>query len=156
MAQGPMIPLLAGVLVLAGMPGLAPAQEEVGPKDLTRSTADPVEKLVGVWRVDKVDGGAPAAGQVLRIDRRSVATLTRGTCTNPRFDERLGSITVRCLGQDLATAAWDPQEPGRLRWSEGKIEAALSRISGTEALDAPPPAADVAVPEAEEGEAEPQ
>ncbi len=161
--------LLLGALLFMGAPGLAPAQDEVGPKDLTRSTSDPVEKLVGLWRVETIEGAAPAnvvSGQVLKIDRQSVATFTLGTCSNPSFDEQLGSITVSCLGQKLASAAWDPQAPGRLQWSEGNIQAVLSRISGTEALDAPPPAAD-AVPEEEtvpeegepessEGEEEPQ
>jgi hypothetical protein len=145
--------ILIGALMLASVPGLAWAQQEVGPKDLTRNTSDPVEKLVGLWRVDKVEGSASpniAAGQVLRIDRQSVATLTQGTCSNPRFDEKLGSITVACLGQDLASAAWNPEEPGTLQWSEGKLQAKLSRISGTETLGSPPPAATDAVPAEEE------
>lgn len=148
--------LLIGAVLLVCTPCLASAQEQVGPQDLTRTTADPVEKLVGLWRVDKIEGTAPAhltAGQVLRIDRQSVATLTQGTCSNPSFDEKLGSIAVACLGQDLASAAWNPEEPGTIQWSEGKLQAKLSRISGTETLDSPPPAATEAVP-AEEGPAE--
>jgi hypothetical protein len=145
--------LLIGILALAGVPCLATAQEQVGPEDLTRSTLDPVEKLVGIWRVDKIDGSAPSdalQGRVLRIDRQSVATLTLGTCTNPSFAEQLGSITVACLGQSLATAAWNPQEPGTLQWSEGSFQAVLHRLSGTETLDSPPAAEDAA-PEDEEG-----
>jgi len=145
--------LIIGAIVLAGMPGLAAAQEQVGPQDLTRTTADPVDKLVGVWRVDKVDGNVPSdalRGRVLRIDRQSAATLTLGTCTNPSFAEQLGSITVSCLGQSLASAAWNPQEPGTLQWSEGGLQAVLHRISGTEALDSPPPA-EGGVSEDEEG-----
>ncbi|MDQ7247258.1 hypothetical protein [Dongia sedimenti] len=144
---------LIGVLLLLGVPGLALAQDEVGPVDLTRATMDPVEKLVGVWRVDRIDGSAPAdslRGRVLRIDRQSVATLTRGSCSNPSFAEQLGSITVTCLGQDLAIAAWNPQEPGTLQWSEGGLQAVLHRLSGTEALDSPPAAAADAVPEDDE------
>jgi hypothetical protein len=155
MAQRTVTRFLIGVLLLLGVPCLALAQEEVGPKDLTRNTSDPVDKLVGVWRVDRVEGTAPtdvAAGQVLRIDRQSVATLTQGTCSNPSFDEKLGTITVVCLGQDLAAAAWNPEQPGTLQWSEGKLQAKLSRISGTETLDSPPPAAtDEVPPEDEEG-----
>jgi hypothetical protein len=173
MAQGTVIRFLLGALLLAGAAGLATAQDEVGPQDLTRSTADPVEKLVGLWRVDKVEGTAPpnvAAGQVLKIDRQSVETLTRGSCSNPSFGEQLGSITVSCLGQDLASAAWNPEAPGTLQWSEGNLHAVLSRISGTEALGAPSPAAedlapaadeavpaeDEAAPAEDEGEEEPQ
>jgi hypothetical protein len=140
------------LLVLACVPSLAVA-DQVGPEDLTRTTLDPVEKLVGVWRVDQVDGDASSdllQGRVLRIDRQSVATLTLGICTNPSFIEQLGSITVSCLGQDLASAAWNPQEPGTLRWSEAGLQAVLHRISGTEALDSPPAAEDEA-PDDEEG-----
>lgn len=145
---------LMGALLLT-VPCFASAQDQVGPQDLTRNTTDPVDRLVGLWRVDKIDGTAPAgvaAGQVLRIDRQSVVTLTQGTCSNPSFDEELGAITVACLGQDLASAAWNPEQPGSLRWSEGKLHAQLSRISGTEAIDSPPPAAeDTAPAEDEEG-----
>jgi hypothetical protein len=136
--------VVIAAITLAVAPGLALAQEQVGPQDLTRTTADPVEKLVGVWRVDRVEGNAPAAGlkgHVFRIDRQSVATLTLGTCTNPGFTEKLGSIDIGCVGQSLASAAWDPQQPGTLQWSEAGIQAVLHRISGTEALDSPPPAA---------------
>lgn len=149
---------LIGVLLLLGVPGLAPAQDEVGPKDLTRTTMDPVEKLVGVWRVDRIDGSAPSdslRGRVLRIDRQSVATLTRGICSNPSFAEQLGSIAVTCLGQDLATAAWNPQAPGTLQWSEGELHAVLHRLSGTEALDSPPAAA-TAAPEDDQATEDPQ
>ena len=140
--------LLIGAMMV-GATGLAVAQDQVGPKDLTRTTMDPVEKLVGVWQVATIAGSAASdslRGRVLRIDRQSVATLTLGTCTNPTFAEQLGSITVSCLGQDLASAAWNPQEPGRLQWSEGGFQAVLHRISGTEALDSPPPAEDAAPP----------
>jgi hypothetical protein len=144
---------LIGGILLVGIPSLARAQDQVGPQDLTRTTADPVEKLIGVWQVAKIEGSAPSdslRGRVLRIDRQSVATLTLGTCTNPSFAEQLGSITVSCLGQSLASAAWDPQEPGTLQWSEGGLQAVLHRISGTEALDSPPAAEDAA-PQDEEG-----
>jgi hypothetical protein len=147
MAQRTVIRLLIGALLLA--PCVASAQDQVGPQDLTRNTNDPVDRLVGLWRVDQVEGTAPAgvtAGQVLRIDRQSVATLTQGTCSNPSFDEELGAITVACLGQTLASAAWNPEQPGNLRWSEGDLHAQLSRISGTEAIDSPPPAAEEAAP----------
>jgi len=154
MAQGTVTRFLIGALLLAGVPAFAWAQDQVGPQDLTRNTTDPVDRLVGLWRVDEIDGTAPsgvAAGQVLRIDRQSVATLTQGTCSNPSFDEELGAINVACLGQDLAAAAWNPEQPGTLRWSEGKLHAQLSRISGTEAIDSPPAAAEDAAP-AEEDE----
>ena len=153
MAQRTVTRLLIGALLLA--PCVASAQDQVGPQDLTRNTNDPVDRLVGLWRVDKIEGAAPAgiaAGLVLRIDRQSVATLTQGTCSNPSFDEELGAITVACLGQTLASAAWNPEQPGNLRWSEGNLHAQLSRISGTEAIDSPPPAAEEAAPaEDEEG-----
>jgi hypothetical protein len=145
MAQRTVTRLLLGGLLLASVPGLAWAQQEVGPKDLTRDTADPVDRLVGLWHVDKIEGAAPSgvvSGGVLRIDRQTVATLTLGTCSNPSFDEALGAITVTCLGQKLASAEWNPERPGSLRWSEGDLHAQLSRISGTEAIDSPPPAAD--------------
>jgi hypothetical protein len=130
-----------GAMVLLAAPGLAAAQDQVGPEDLTRSTADPVEKLVGLWRVDRIDARLSSdalTGRTLRIDRQSVATLTLGSCTNPSFVEQLGSITVTCLGQDLATVAWNPQEPGMIDWSERDLRFVLRRISGTEALDSPP------------------
>ena len=138
--------------MMAALPSLAVAQDQVGPEDLTRTTMDPVEKLVGVWQVATIEGSAPSdslRGRVLRIDRQSVATLTRGTCTNPSFAEQLGAITVACLGQALATAAWNPQQPGTLQWSEGGFQAVLHRISGTEALDSPPAAEDQAPPDDE-------
>jgi hypothetical protein len=157
MAQRTVIRLLIGALMLA-VPCFASAQDQVGPQDLTRNTNDPVDRLVGLWRVDQIEGAAPAgvaAGYVLRIDRQSVATLTQGTCSNPSFDEELGAITVACLGQELASAAWNPEQPGSLRWSEGKLHATLSRISGTEAIDSPPPAAEDAAPvEDQEGSEE--
>ena len=156
MAQRTVIRFLIGALLLA--PCVASAQDQVGPQDLTRNTNDPVDRLVGLWRVDHVEGAASAnvtTGQVLRIDRQSVATLTQGTCSNPSFDEELGAITVACLGQKLASAAWNPEQPGSLRWSEGNLHAALSRISGTEAIDSPPPAAEDAAPaEDQEGSEE--
>ena len=64
---------------------------------------------------------------------------TQGTCINPRFAESLGSFTITCLGLPLAVAAWDPQRPGTIHWTEGGFEAVLKRISGTEAL---PPGAE--------------
>ena len=137
--------LLGGILLSAGP--LAVAQDQAGPQDLTRTTLDPIERLMGVWQVAKIEGSAPSdslQGHVLRIDRQSVATLTLGSCTNPGFAEQLGSITVSCLGQTLATAAWNPQEPGMLQWSEGGLQAVLHRISGTETLDSPPAAEDQA------------
>lgn len=142
--------LVGGILLL---PSIALAQDQVGPDDLTRTTMNPIEKLVGVWQVAKIEGGAASdslQGHVLRIDRQSVATLTLGTCTNPSFVEQLGSITVSCLGQSLASAEWNPQHPGTLQWSEGGLHAVLHRISGTEALDSPP-AAGAVVPEDQEG-----
>jgi hypothetical protein len=148
--------LIIGAMVLVGATGLAQAQDQVGPDDLTRATADPVEKLVGLWRVDKIDerlSSDALKGRVLRIDRQAVATLTLGTCTNPGFAEQLGSIAVTCLGQDLATVAWNPQEPGTVEWSERDLHFVLRRISGTEALDSPPPAEGEAPP-AEEGDSE--
>ena len=141
-----------GALMLCA-PCLAAAQEQVGPQDLTRSTKDPVEKLVGLWRVEKIDerlSSDALKGRVLRIDRQSVGTLTLGTCTNPGFTEQLGSITVTCLGQDLAAAAWDPDAPGTIEWTERDLRFVLRRISGTEALDSPP--AETAVPAEEEEE----
>ena len=135
-----------GALLLCA-PCLALAQEQVGPQDLTRSTKDPVEKLVGLWRVEKLDerlSSDALKGRVLRIDRQSIETLTLGTCTNPGFTEQLGSITVTCLGQDLAQAAWDPDAPGTIEWTERDLRFVLRRISGTEALDSPP--AETAVP----------
>lgn len=144
---------LVGALLL--VPCLASAQEQVGPQDLTRNSHDPVDRLVGLWRVERIEGNAPAgaaSGQVLRIDRQSVATLTQGTCSNPSFGEALGAITVACLGQNLASAAWNPDQPGSLFWVEGGLQAELSRISGTEAIDSPPPAAEEAAPvEGDEG-----
>ncbi len=138
---------LLGAFLL--VPCLASAQDQVGPQDLTRNTTDPVDRLVGLWRVERVEGEAAAnvgSGQVLRIDRQSVATLTQGTCSNPSFEPELGAITVACLGQDLASAAWNPEQPGSLYWVEGSLQVELSRISGTEAIDSPPPAADEAAP----------
>jgi hypothetical protein len=156
MAQGTVTRLRFVVgAILVGVPCLAVAQEQVGPEDLTRSTADPVEKLVGLWRVDSIDvrlSSDALKGRTLRIDRQSVETLTLGSCTNPSFVEQLGSITVTCLGQDLATVAWNPQEPGTIEWSERDLRFVLRRISGTEALDSPPPAEDE-MP-AEDGESE--
>jgi len=113
----------------------------VGPQDLSRANADPIGKLEGLWQVDRVDGRAPSdtlRGRVLRIDRQSVTTLTLGTCINPSFAEQLGSISVACLGQTLASASWDPGKPGTIQWSEGDLRAVLHRLSGTEALQAVP------------------
>jgi hypothetical protein len=157
MAQRTVMPLRSaiGAMLLIVAPCLALAQEQVGPDDLTRSTMDPVEKLVGLWRVDKLDerlSSDALKARTLRIDRQSVATLTLGTCTNPTFVEQLGSITVTCLGQDLATVAWNPEEPGTIQWTERGLQMVLRRISGTEALDSPP-AAEADAP-ADEGEAE--
>jgi hypothetical protein len=155
----PTLTLLIAAAGLVASPCLALAQEATtaGPKDLTRATMDPVDKLVGLWQVDKVDGATRSdalQGSVLQIDRQAVTTLESGTCTNPRFIEQLGAINVECLGQGLASASWDPQNPGRLQWSEGGLTAALRRISGTEALQSPPAATegDPATPAEEDGE----
>ena len=132
--------VVIGALLLSA-PSFVVAQEQAGPEDLTRSTADPVDKLVGLWRVEKIDerlSSDALQGRVLRIDRQSVVTLTLGTCANPGFTEQLGSITVTCLGQDLATAAWNPDAPGTIEWTERGFLTVLRRISGTEALDYPP------------------
>jgi len=145
---------IIAAMALVGAPGLAAAQETAGPQDLTRSTMDPIDKLVGVWRVDRVEGSTTSdnlQGSVLKIDRQSAATLTGGTCSNPSFAEQLGSISVTCLGQLLATASWDPQEPGTLQWSEGGVKAVLRRISGTEALQSPPAEAGEGSSESGEG-----
>jgi hypothetical protein len=149
MAQRTLMRFLLSAFLLASAPCIASAQDQVGPQDLTRNTSDPVDRLVGLWRVDRIDLDAPSdwlRGRVLRIDRQAVETLTLGTCTNPSFAEQLGAITVSCLGQDLASAAWNPEEPGRLQWSEGGFKARLNRLSGTEAIDSPPPAAEQAAP----------
>jgi hypothetical protein len=148
MARRTLMRFLLGALLLA--PGMASAQDQAGPQDLTRNTADPIDRLAGLWQVERIEGAAPAdvgAGRVLRIDRQSVATLSQGTCSNPGFVEALGAVTVTCLGQELAAAAWNPEQPGHLYWVEGGLKAELSRISGTEAIDSPPPAADAAVQE---------
>jgi hypothetical protein len=155
MAQRTVTRYLLGALLLASLPCLALAQDQVGPNDLTRNTRDPVDRLVGLWRVDRLDLDAPSdwlRGRVLRIDRQTVETLTQGTCTNPSFAEQLGAITVSCLGQDLAAAAWNPEAPGTIQWSEAGFKARLKRISGTETLDSPPPAADA--PAEDEGSEE--
>jgi hypothetical protein len=144
MAQRTVIRLLLGAWLLIAVPCLASGQDQVGPSDLTRDTRDPVDRLVGLWRVDRIELDAKSdglRGRVLRIDRQAVETLTLGTCTNPGFVEQLGSIAVSCLGRELATAAWNPEEPGMIQWSEAGFKARLKRISGTEALGSPPPAA---------------
>ena len=142
-----MLRFILGGMALLALPCLAAAQEAktAGPQDLSRAAADPIDKITGVWRVDRLDGTVPSdtlQGSVLKVDRQSVTTLISGSCTNPSFAEQLGSITITCLGQALATASWDPQEPGKLQWSEGSLAAVLSRISGTEALKSPPAAAE--------------
>jgi hypothetical protein len=147
MAQPAVMPLrlatvavaLAGALLLAAAadPAVAVTAKTVGPQDLTRSIANPLERLIGLWRVVSVEGHPPATalvGRRLRIDRDSAASLAHGTCTNPHFAESLGSFTISCLGQPLGVAVWDPQRPGTIRWSEGDVEAVLRRVSGTEAL----------------------
>ena len=141
-----MLHWIVGAMALVAVPCLASAQESktAGPQDLSRAAADPVDKITGVWRVDRLDGTVPSdalQGRVLKVDRQSVTTLISGSCTSPSFAQQLGEITITCLGQALANARWDPQAPGRLQWSEGSLAAVLSRISGTEALKSPPAAA---------------
>lgn len=149
---------LRGLVVVLGLlaaPCLALAQEmtTAGPKDLTRSAMDPVDKITGMWQVDKVDGSTSSdtlVGTALKIDRQSVTTLESGSCTNPSFVEQLGTIAIACVGQGLATASFDPQSPGKLQWTEGGLSASLHRISGTETLQSPPAAGDQTAP-AEQG-----
>jgi hypothetical protein len=76
MAQGTVtrLRLAIGALVLLAAPCFAMAQEQVGPQDLTRSTMDPVEKLVGLWRVDRIDerlSSDALKGRTLRTDLRN-------------------------------------------------------------------------------------
>jgi hypothetical protein len=133
--------LIAAPLGMAAANGVL-AQEQggitkVGPEELARINSEPLARVEGLWRVERVEGSAAATaleGHALRIDRQSVATLTGGTCTNPSFAERPGSILVNCLGQALAAIAWNPEAPAMITWSEGSLRAVLLRVSGTEAL----------------------
>ena len=100
---------------------------------------DPVTSLQGLWRVDRVEGEAAGSGafmgKVMRIERAAVASLTGGTCTNPGFaasgDATATTVEISCLGQVLATAAWNPAAPDEVAWAEPKLQAVLHRITGT-------------------------
>src|SRR5262249_15120223 len=90
--------------------------------------ADAVAALQGLWRVDKVDGSAASdslMGRMFRIDSAAIASMTAGTCSNPGFtaapdptDANKQTVTITCVGQTLATAAWDATDPDTVNWSE--------------------------------------
>jgi len=106
--------------------------------------ADAVAALQGLWRVDKVDGSAGndgLMGRMFRIDSAAITSMTAGTCSNPGFTAAPDStnankqtVTVTCVGQTFATAAWDATDPDTVDWSEPNLQVVLHRVASAATL----------------------
>jgi len=124
--------LVGTVLMALAVPAFAQDQPQ---NPFTKSgPVDPVESLMGLWRVDHADGSDPTTaalmGKMMRIDRNAVASFTGGTCTNPSFTPGDGGkIAIACVGQVLATAQLDTAQPDTLNWSEGNAQLVLHRVA---------------------------
>jgi hypothetical protein len=159
-----MLSRIALLVVLAAMPSIAHAQDQ-SQDDPSQGSgqgqdanqvpstpqrpADPVAALQGLWRVDKIDGSAgndSLMGRMFRIDSAAIASMTAGTCSNPGFtaaadptDPNKQTVTVTCVGQTFATAAWDATDPDTVNWSEPNLQVVLHRVASAATLK---PAAD--------------
>jgi len=121
--------------------GAAPALAQDQPQN-PFAKSDPVESLMGLWRVDHADGSDPVTaalmGKMMRIGRDAVASFTGGTCTNPSFAPGDGGkVAIACVGQVLATAQLDTAQPDTLNWSEGSTQLVLHRVATAAGADQP-------------------
>jgi hypothetical protein len=152
MAEGSMITLrlFFALLLAAVLPTLAFAQDATDqPQDSDQAQpqtdaasppvpADPVEALQGLWHVDHADGSAAndtMTGSILKIDRQAIASLSGGTCSSPGFaptpnaaDPKQVGVDITCLGQVLASARWNTDDPDTVDWSEPSLEIVLHRV----------------------------
>jgi len=122
------------------------AQPQPAP-DAADAPSDPVEALQGFWHVDHVEGSAAneaMTGSVLKIDRQAISSLASGTCSSPTFvakpdaaDPKQTGVDIGCLGQGLAVARWNTDDPDTVAWSEPDLEVVLHRVKSATATDKP-------------------
>jgi hypothetical protein len=155
MAKGSMTALrvLAALMLTAAVPSLAAAQDadddpsgdqgestdQAQPQpDAAAAPAGPVETLQGLWHVDRAEGSAAndtMVGGLLKVDRQAVASLSGGTCASPGFtpapgtgDPKQVGVDITCLGQVLASARWNSDDPDTVDWSEPDLAVVLHRV----------------------------
>jgi hypothetical protein len=108
---------------------------------------DPAEALQGLWHVDHAEGSAAndtMVGGILKVDRQAIASLSGGTCASPSFtaatdaaDPKQVGVDITCLGQVLASARWNSDDPDTVDWSEPDLEIVLHRVKSAAAADKP-------------------
>lgn len=149
--------LLFALALTATLPSLAMAQDqsdeqtEGAPPQQASAPApsNPVDALQGLWHVDRAEGSAASdamTGGILKVDRQAIASLAGGTCSSPGFtptpdatDPKQAGVDITCLGQVLASARWNTDDPDTVDWSEPGLEVVLHRVTSAAA---PQPAAD--------------
>jgi len=122
---------------------LQPQQDEAN----TPAPADPIVALQGLWHVDRVDGSAAnetMAGGILKVDRQAIASLSGGTCSGPGFtaapdaaDPKQVGVDITCLGQVLASARWNTDDPDTVDWREPNLEIVLHRVKSATTAEKP-------------------
>ncbi len=120
-----------------------PQQDEAN----TQQPADPVEALQGLWHIDRTDGSAAneaMVGNILKVDRQAITTLSGGTCSSPGLtpvsdtaDPKQVGVDITCLGQVLASARWNGDDPDTVDWSEPNLEIVLHRAKGATTAEKP-------------------
>jgi hypothetical protein len=155
--------LLLSCMLMAALPALAFAQDATDqaqpaqdddqtqpqPDGASAAAADPIEALQGLWHVDHAEGSAASeamTGSILKVDRQAIASLAGGTCSSPGFtptpdatDPKQAGVDITCLGQVLASARWNTDDPDTVDWSEPGLEVVLHRVTSAAA---PQPATD--------------
>jgi hypothetical protein len=151
--------LLFALMLTATLPSLAMAQDQSDEQSEGDQTppqqasapapSDPVDALQGLWHVDRAEGSAAneaMTGGILKIDRQAIASFAGGTCSSPGFtptpdpaDPKQAGVDITCLGQVLASARWNTDDPDTVDWSEPGLEVVLHRVTSA---TAPQPATD--------------
>jgi hypothetical protein len=142
--------LLFALVLAAALPSLARAQDDTQNQTDTEQAqpqadeaapaepADPIEAVQGLWHVDQVEGSAAnetTTGSILKVDRQAIASLSGGTCASPGFtaapdavDPKQVGVDITCLGQVLASARWNTDDPDTVIWSEPNLDIVLHRV----------------------------
>lgn len=153
--------LVFALMLASSLPSLASAQDatdgqsqegdQAQPQPAPDATAapptDPVETLQGLWHVDRAEGSAAnetMRGSILKIDRQAISSLSGGTCSSPTFipnpdaaDPKQAGVDIGCLGQALAVARWNTDDPDTVAWSEPDLEVVLHRVKSATAAEQP-------------------
>jgi hypothetical protein len=141
--------LLFALALTATLPSLALAQDDAQADGgdqaqpardaaATPEPVDPVDAVQGLWHVDQVEGSAAnetMTGGILKVDRQAISSLSGGTCSNPGFtassdaaDPKQVGVDITCLGQVLASARWNTDDPDTVDWSEPDLDVVLHRV----------------------------